>query len=192
MLELEPVRLEVIGRPIPVCELDPISRKEQAENMAGFLGSVATELNIPERQALSTGNIVAVERAKKVMANDKIRGMKLLPKELREKLPPLYAQDGKGGRATVHVKFFLSSSSWTWYILEGEPVLDESGREVDFRFFGMVDGHEKELGYFCLSELESVKGPMGLPIERDLWWKPKTLVEIAPEEFKQDSCGGVS
>ena len=192
VLELEPVRLEVIGRPIPVCELDPISRKEQAENMAGFLGSVATELGISERQAVSTGDTVAVERAKKIVANDRIRGMKLLTKELREILPPLYAQDGKGGSATVHVKLFLTSSSWTWYILEGEPVLDESGQEVDFRFFGLVEGYEKELGYFLLSELEEVRGPMGLPIERDLWWKPKTLAEIAAETFKQDSQEGAS
>ena len=35
-------------------------------------------------------------------------------------------------------------------------------------FFGLVEGHVKELGYFSLSELQRVKGPMGLPIERDL------------------------
>jgi hypothetical protein len=111
--------------------------------------------------------------------------MKLLTKEIREKLPRLYAQDGKGGKAIAHVKFFTPSSSWTWYVTEGEPVLDESGKEIDFEFFGLVEGHEKELGYFNLKELESVKGPLGLPIERDLWWKPKPLEEIAPEMFKE-------
>ena len=30
--------------------------------------------------------------------NNRIRGMKLLPKEIREQLPPLYSQDGKGGK----------------------------------------------------------------------------------------------
>ena len=62
-------------------------------------------------------------------------------------------------------------------------MLDDSGKEVDFRFFGLVDGHEKELGYFVLSDLEEVTGPMGLPIERDLYWQPKTLYKIAPELF---------
>jgi hypothetical protein len=57
---------------------------------------------------------------------------------------------------------------------------------VDFHFFGLVDGHEKELGYVALSELESVRGPMGLPVERDLHWQPKTLEEIAPEMFRSD------
>ena len=94
--------------------------------------------------------------------------MKLLTKEIRKKLPPLYAQDDKGGKAVVHVKFFMPTSSWTWYATEGEPVTDDSGTEIDFRFFGLVDGHFKELGYFMLSELQSVKGPLGLGVERDM------------------------
>jgi hypothetical protein len=49
-----------------------------------------------------------------------------------------------------------------------------------------VDGHDKELGYFSLSELEGVTGLMGLPIERDLHWQPRTLKEIAPELFHDE------
>ena len=63
-------------------------------------------------------------------------------------------------------------------------MLDESKNEVDYKYFGLVFGHEREFGYFLLSELEEVCGPMGLPIERDLHWQPKTLEEIAPEMFK--------
>ena len=132
-------------------------------------------------------SIEAQERAKKIAANNKIRGMKLLPKEIREQLPPLYSQDGKGGKAVVYVKYFTPSSSWSWFAVEGEPVLDSSQNEVDFKFFGLVFGHEREFGYFLLSELEEVRGPMGLPIERDLWFKPKTLEEIAPEMFQEKS-----
>ncbi len=120
-------------------------------------------------------------------ANNKIRGMKLLPKELREKLPPLYSQDGKGGKAVVYTKYFTPSSSWTWLVTEGEPVLDETGtHEIDYKFFGLVFGLEREFGYFLLSELEETRGPMGLPIERDLYFKPKTLEEIAPEMFRKE------
>ena len=186
VIELESEQVEVLTQPIPVCESDPISRKEQQENMAGFLSGMAAELGIPQQRAVSVGDTVAVERAKKVIANDKIRGMKLLPKEIREILPPLYSQDGKGGKAVVYVKYFGPSTSWTWFALEGEPVLDESGREVDFRLFGLVDGHDRELGYFMLSELEEVRGPMGLPIERDLYWQLRTLEEIAPEMFTEN------
>ena len=185
VIELEQHQVELLSMPIPVCESDPIDRKKQAENMAGFLCGVAEACNIPEQHAIATGNTVAVERAKKIIANDKIRGMKLLTKELREKLLPLYSQDGKGGKAVVYVKYFTPSSSWSWFITEGEPVLSESGTEIDFKFFGLVFGHEKELGYVLLSELEEVRGPMGLPIERDLHFKPKTLEEIVPEMFKE-------
>jgi len=185
VIELEPDQIEILTPPIPACESDPIDRRQQAENMANFLCGIAGACGIPETNAVAIANTGAVERAKKVIANDKIRGMKLLPKEIREQLPPLYSQDGKGGKAVVYVKYFTPSSSWTWFATEGEPVLDESGKEVDFKFFGLVEGHEKELGYFVLSELEEVCGPMGLPIERDLHFKPKMLEEIAPEMFKE-------
>ncbi len=186
VIELEPDQVEILTPPIPACESDPVNRKQQAENMAKFLCGIAAACGIPEDHAITTADTGAVERAKKVLANDKIRGMKLLPKEIREQLPPLYSQDGKGGKAVVYAKFFTPDSNWTWYVLCGEPVLDDR-KEVDFRFFGLVDGLEKELGYFMLSELEEVRGPMGLPIERDLFWKPKTLAEIAPEMFNDSN-----
>ena len=100
--------------------------------------------------------------------------MKLLTEEIRKKLPPLYSQDGLGGKAVAHLKMFTPSAGWTWYATEYD------GEDT---FFGLVDGHEKELGYFSLSELQKVRGPLGLPIERDLYWQPKTLEEIAPELF---------
>jgi len=185
VLELEPVQVEVIGTPIPAIESDPISRKEQRRNMAEFLGSVAQEMNIPQENAICIDS-EAVVTANKRAANNKIRGMKLLTQEIRRKLPPLYAQDGRGGKAVVHVKFFTPDSGFTWWITEGSPIKDDAGTEVDFHFFALVEGQFKELGYVSLSELESVRGPMGLPIERDLHWKPKTLEEIAPELFKDN------
>jgi len=187
VIELDRDQVENLTQPIPACESDPLNRKMQAENMANFLCGIAAACGIPETNAVAIADTRAVERAKKVIANDKVRGMKLLPKEIRETLPPLYSQDGKGGKAVVYVKFFTPSSSWTWFVTEGEPMLDESGKEVDFKFFGLVEGHEKELGYFMLGELEEVRGPMGLPIERDLHFKPKLLEEIAPDMFKEEA-----
>lgn len=118
-------------------------------------------------------------------ANNRIRGMKLLPKEIRRELPPLYAQDGKGSQAVVYLRLFSPDSGWTWHLTEGSPVTDEQGVEEDFRFFGLVDGQCSELGYVLLSELETARGSMGLPIERDLHWQPKTLAQIAPEMFQE-------
>jgi hypothetical protein len=116
--------------------------------------------------------------------------MKLLKQEIRQKLPPLYSQDNLGGKAIAYVKFFTPDSNWTWWATEGSPIKDDDGDEIDFHFFGLEEGFERELGYFSLSELESAKGPMGLPIERDLHWQPKTLEEIAPEMFKDTGNGG--
>jgi hypothetical protein len=183
VIELEPVQIEVIGTPIPAIESDPISREQQSRNMGEFLGGLAAEFNIPSEHAVCVSGETVVKASKRAM-NNKIRGMKLLTEELRKKLPPLYAQDGKGGKAVVHVKYFTPSSNWTWLACEGEPVLDESQNEIDYKFFGLVFGHEREFGYFLLSEIEEVCGPMGLLIERDLHWQPKTLEEIAPEMFK--------
>lgn len=110
--------------------------------------------------------------------------MKLLTKEIRKNLPRLKSQDGKGGDQIALVKFFHPMSNWTWYVSEGEPVKNENGEEVDYYFFALVEGHYKEMGEVALSELESVRGPFGLRIERDLYWEPKTFREIAPELFK--------
>jgi hypothetical protein len=187
VLELEPVQIEVIGRPIPAIESDPISREQQKHNMAAFLGSLAQEMNIPAERAICISGETVV-KADKRAANNKIRGMKLLPYKIRERLPSLGGQDGKGGKAVAYAKCFSPSSSWSWYITEGSPVRDKNNDVVDYILFGLVDGHEKELGYFHLSELESVNGPMGLPIERDLYWQPKTLEEIAPEMFSDNEA----
>jgi len=189
VIELEPFQIEVIGTPIPAVESDPISRAQQNGNMAEFLGGLAAELNLPNERAICVGSGTVVTADKRA-ANNRVRGMKLLTEEIRKKLPPLYSQDGKRGKAIAQVKYFTPSSSWTWYATEGSPIKDDNGAEIDFHFFGLVDGHCKELGHFSLSELEGVRGPMGLPIERDLHWEPKTLEEIAPEMFEDSGEGG--
>ena len=98
--------------------------------------------------------------------------MELMTEELRRQLPELGSQDGKGGDMIALVKLFVGS--WTWWIVEFDG---------DDTFFGLVDGFERELGYFSLAELQRVRGPLGLPVERDLHWRPRPLREIAPEMF---------
>jgi hypothetical protein len=84
-------------------------------------------------------------------------------------------------------KFFDPVGSWTWYATEGSPV-DEEGYydtnkpKVDYLFFGLVVGFEKELGYFSLTELQTLKegmrGVRALPIERDIYFTPGRLSDI--------------
>ncbi len=182
VLELEQDQIEFLSMPILVCESDPTSREEQNRNIAEFRGSLTQEMNIPEENAIYVGGDTVVKADKRV-ANNKIRGMKLLPCKIRERLPRLGEQDCKGGKAVVYAKCFAPSSSLNWYISEGSPVWNKDNNVVDYILYGFVEGQCKELGYFSLSELESIRGPMGLPIERDLYWQPKTLEEIAPELF---------
>lgn len=92
--------------------------------------------------------------------------MELLPTAIRARLPELYSNEHIGLEALAQVKFFTPDSNWTWYASEFD------GEDI---FFGLVDGFEIELGYFSLSELQDTRGPLGLPIERDIHFEPKTL-----------------
>jgi len=94
--------------------------------------------------------------------------MLLLTQELKEQLPPLYSNERVPDPIAV-CKFFTPDSSWTWFATEFD------GNDL---FFGLVVGLETELGYFSLSDLENVKGPFGLPIERDLYFQPTPLSEL--------------
>jgi len=189
VLELEPEQIEVVGMPIPACESDPVSREQQNRNMAEFLGGLAAELNIPPEHAICVGGETVV-KADKRATNSKVRGMKLLPYRIRERLPGLGGQDGRSGKAVAYAKCFSADGPSAWYITEGSPVRDKDNFVVDYALFGLVEGQSKGLGFFMLSDLETIRGPMGLPIERDLRWEPKTLEEIAPEMFKTDKNGG--
>ncbi len=107
----------------------------------------------------------------------------LLDDETRSKLPELSSGEEKGLDALAQVKFFTPDGGWTLYASAGSPVhegeyFDNGEEKLDFVFFGLVVGFDIELGYFSLSELEAVRGPMGLPVERDLSFKPRPLKEL--------------
>ena len=174
VIELDVGQVQVIGQPMPARESFPISRDQQQCNMAKFLGNIAKDLNLPAERAVCVGMTQPQSKDDGASAQANMPGMKLLTKEIRRQLPPLGSQDGLGGRAVVHVKFFTPDSNWTWWATSFD------GQDT---FFGLVEGFEKELGYFSLAELQSVRGAMGLPVERDRHWKPTMLKEIAPELF---------
>ena len=98
--------------------------------------------------------------------NRPVRETKLMSDEIRERLPALYATDGQKD-PIVQVKFFSTFSSWTWYAIEFDG---------DDTFFGLVYGHEAELGYFSLAELAAGRGRT--QVERDLYFKPTPLSEV--------------
>lgn len=98
--------------------------------------------------------------------------MKLLTKAIEKKLPKLGSQDGKGDDAMVYLKLFHPCSSYTCYVLEYD------GNDQLFTYTTM--GYGYELGYASLAEITDLK-LMGLGVERDLYFTPKTLGEIKKE-----------
>ena len=96
--------------------------------------------------------------------------MKLLTKALADKLPAIYSQENNSD-PVAQVRFFSIASQWEWFAVEFD------GTDL---FFGLVKGFENELGYFSLSELESVTAMGGkLPlIERDTSFKPTPLSQL--------------
>lgn len=59
VIELEPEQVQVIGRPIPACESDPISRQRQAQNMGKFLAQISEAAGAPAIQIGGAGPIVS-------------------------------------------------------------------------------------------------------------------------------------
>ncbi len=100
----------------------------------------------------------------------------LLTEAIKKRLPALYANEELGLDAQALVKFFTPDAGWTWYASEFD------GEDL---FFGLVIGHEIELGYFSLSELESVRGPWGLPIERDRFFEPARLRDLQDQHCRE-------
>ena len=93
--------------------------------------------------------------------------MTLIP--IDHQIPVLYSME-EVTDPLCQLKLFTPDANWTWYVIE-----IDGAHEL---CFGYVVGLEKELGYFTMSELESVRGAVNLPIERDLNFTPTLLSEV--------------
>ena len=75
------------------------------------------------------------------------------------------------------VKLFTPDAQATWLLSELDP-------DCDWRGFGLCDlgFGTPEMGYVDLRELSDVRGPLGLPVERDLHFiATKPLSQYAEE-----------
>lgn len=95
---------------------------------------------------------------------------KLIPQTLLSNIPDLYETE-RETNPLCYVKLFTPDSCFTWYIIE---LSKENGNLC----YGYVEGIENELGYFLLEEIESVRGSLGLSVERDLYFEPTPLSQI--------------
>ena len=91
--------------------------------------------------------------------------MELIPQEIKELIPKLYETEEQND-PIAYVKLFLDG--WTWYITE-------LSIDNNICFGYVISPFESELGYFSLNEIKSIKGSLGLGVERDLSFKPTKL-----------------
>ena len=97
--------------------------------------------------------------------------MKLLTKEIKEKAQKQF-DDGSDMEQKVVAKYF--GGSWTWYLMNLDP------EDSDYAW-GIVDGFAVEMGSFSMRELQSIKLPLGLGIERDRYFEPVKASELWKE-----------
>ena len=111
--------------------------------------------------------------------------MKLLTADIRERLlemaafDPQFQMDEESELIDLLpvVKLFTPDAGCTWLLTE----IDPEDPDIAFGLCDLGLGCP-ELGSVSLSELESVRGRLGLPIERDLHFTPtKTLSAYADE-----------
>lgn len=98
----------------------------------------------------------------------------LMPPWLAATVPALFATEHEFD-PVVYVKLFMPDAGWMWYITEYDP----AGR----RGFGFVRGQE-DLVCISLDDLATVRGAMGLAIERDLLWQPTPLSRVRRGEVR--------
>lgn len=115
---------------------------------------------------------------------------KILTEALRAKL----LENGQAQRAAIRngdddlqpidpfpvVKLFTPDAGATWLLTELDP-------EDDDLAFGLCDLGlgEPELGYVRISELEALRGPLRLPVERDLHFTASRPISVYFEEARR-------
>lgn len=103
--------------------------------------------------------------------------MKLITKEQHDKM----LEQGKANAERAGgidfmpvVKLFTPDANATWLLTELDP-------ENPDLAFGLCDLGYPELGWVSLSEIAGVKGPLGLPIERDRHFAPTHSIAVYAE-----------
>jgi hypothetical protein len=94
-----------------------------------------------------------------------------MTKELEKQFPKLYETEKESlPEKTVIAKYFHPLSNWTLYTIEYDP--------EERLFFGLTVADYTEWGYVSLDEMEEVTGPLGLHVERDLYFGQPKIMDI--------------
>ncbi len=101
-----------------------------------------------------------------------VRYVKLMTKKLEKRFAQVGSQENEEDPIIV-AKFFNPAGAGTWYATEYDPE-----RRVFFGYVSLFGDYCDEWGSFSLDELESVRGPLGVGIERDLYFGEKRASEV--------------
>ena len=122
-----------------------------------------------------------------------MRDLLIIPKAVQRRLIKGYLHSAETGESATDalLHFFNPYGAGDWYIseampldAEGECIPDNPELAVDWHMFGFAnfnDPQSAELGYTNLSQLREVKiriGSCALPLERELRWRPRPLMEL--------------
>ena len=131
-----------------------------------------------EKQLRKLGiTIIREEETEKTKTEDKgiNDAYNLMPDSIRKQLPKLYSTEKELiGDKVAYARYFFPMGAYTAYLLEYDP-------KSRIGFGAVTMGYGWELGNMSLDEMEGVK-VRGLGIERDLYFSPKKLHEIAELE----------
>ena len=92
-----------------------------------------------------------------------------MTKEIKDKAQKQF-DDGSDMEQMVVAKFFDAMGDWKWFLM--------NKKKDDSYCWGIVKGFEVEMGSFSIDELESIKLPFGLGIERDTLFEPMKASEV--------------
>jgi Protein of unknown function (DUF2958) len=73
----------------------------------------------------------------------------------------------------ARVRLFNPTGAGTWWIAAYDPDTMVA--------WGAAEIHEREVGSFSMGELLEYRGRFGLPVERDLHYRPMTLAAVLGE-----------
>ena len=109
----------------------------------------------------------------------------LLPAELRE---AMLANGRRTAENPDHdpapvVKLFTPDAACTWLLTELDP--DEPDHAFGLCDLGMGF---PELGTVSLNELAALRGKLGLPVERDLWFTAKAPLSVYADAAHKARC----
>ena len=104
--------------------------------------------------------------------------MKLMTKELKARFKEVGSQEEVKDPIVI-AKFFYPMGRGTWFATEYDPK-----EKIFYGYVSLFGDYCDEWGSFSLLELESLDGPSGLGIERDLYFEETPSSELIKKYTK--------